>query len=388
MTALIKVLIVDDSPIMRYAIAKHLETDPGLTVVGSAPDGLAALAKIPALTPDVVALDAEMPGMNSLATLQQIMRDFPIPVVMLSSLTQHGANITVQALMQGAVDFVKKPVASTEIRTVVEELAIKIKAAARVRSTSTAKKRPVRAYLTTTVKSNSAEPAKLGLRPFRRGDPVVIIGASTGGPRALQQILSAFPAAFPAAVVIVQHMPPGFSHYLAQRLNETCQLTVQEAADGSRLACGMVLVTPGDVYLRFKEGDRIFLDQDPHPHHLRPALDIALESAAKYHGSAVNAIILTGLGSDGTRGARIIKAAGGRVIAEDGSTSVVCGLPGSVFEAGLADRVKPLPEIAPTVLELIAHKNNETAELQPLTTVSSEAAPKGPQALDIRDGQR
>lgn len=344
----IRVLIVDDSAFMRYTIAKHLEADPNIIVVGSARDGLDALDKIPALTPDVVTLDVEMPRMDGLTTLQRVMAEYPTPVIMLSSLTQRGARTTIQALIRGAVDFVPKPAASTDIRTVVEDLIVKVKTAANVRFGT----RRLSEVGSPEVAVSPA-PSKLSLHPFHQGDPVIVIGTSTGGPRALQQVLSGLPAGLPAAVVVVQHMPPGFTRSLAQRLNEISALTVQEAADGDRLARGKVLLAPGDFHLRFKDGRQVVLDHGPRRHHVRPAADVAMESAAEHHKSAVIGVVLTGMGCDGEAGAGSIKAAGGKVIAEHESTSVVYGMPRSVVEAGLADQVIPLPEVASTLVEMV-----------------------------------
>lgn len=353
MSESIRVLVVDDSPFIRYTIAKHLEADPEISVVGSAQDGLDALGKIPALNPDVITLDVEMPQMDGLTTLQQIMIEHPTPVVMLSSLTQRGTRTTIQALMRGAVDFVAKPAASTDIRTVVSELRAKIKAAARSRMGRVIRQPGPNGHL--------AEPAKAvtkskgGLRPFHNGDPVVVIGASTGGPRALHQVLTQLPGDLPAAVAVVQPMPAGFTRSLAQRLNEAAALTVQEATDGDRLAQSLVLLAPGDYHLRFTNDRQVGLDQGPRRHHVRPAVDLALESAAQHHGSKVIGVVLTGMGVDGAAGAAAIKSAGGRVIAEHESSTVVYGMPRSVIEAGHADRIVPLTEVAAAIMELINH---------------------------------
>jgi two-component system chemotaxis response regulator CheB len=340
----VRVLVVDDSAFMRLTIAKHLEADPGITVVGSARDGLDALAKIPALKPDVITLDVEMPNLDGLATLQRIMEECPRPVIMLSSLTQRGARTTIQALMRGAVDFVPKPMANSDLGTVMEELIAKVKAAAGVRPA------PPRGV---TVPLSTSAPVRLGPQPLRNGDPLIVIGASTGGPRALQQVLHDLPSDLPAAVTIVQHMPPGFTRSLAQRLHETSSLTVQEAMDGDHLARGLVLLAPGDFHLRFRDRKQIALDQGERRCHVRPSVDVTMESAAEQHGAAVIGVVLTGMGADGTDGAACIKAAGGRVIAEHESTCVVYGMPRSVVEAGLADRVVPLPEVAATLVELV-----------------------------------
>jgi two-component system chemotaxis response regulator CheB len=344
----IRVLVVDDSAFVRHILSKHLEADPDITVVGQARDGIEALAQIMTLKPDVVTLDVEMPQMDGLAALQRIMSENPTSVIMLSALTQRGAQVTVQALMRGAVDFCPKPDATVNIQSVVETLTAKIKVAAGVRPTPLA---------------SAAEPVAshtvgIGPRPFRRGDPVLVIGASTGGPRALQQVLSGLPADLPAAVAIVQHMPPGFTGSLARRLNDTTPLTVQEAADGDRLARGLALVAPGGYHLQFSGGRRVALDDGPPRNYIRPSLDVCLESAARYHRAATIGVVLTGMGYDGTEGAGHVKATDGRVIVEHESTCVVHGMPRSVLEAGLADQVVPLPKIASALIEWIGKGRN------------------------------
>ncbi len=349
MSSSLSVLIVDDSTFIRHVVAKHLEADPDITVVGSARDGLEALARIPALNPDVVILDVEMPHMDGLTALKRIMTECPTPVVMLSALTQRGASTTIRALMRGAFDFVPKPSAKVDIHTVIEELKVKIKAAASSTRLATGQL-PQSGPLT--IRSRQ------GPQLLQRGDAIIVIGASTGGPRALQQVLSRLPANLPAAVLVVQHMPPGFTQSLAQRLNEICPLRVQEAAEGDRLARGLVLLAPGDFHLQFKGRRQVTLDQGPRRHHVRPAVDVTMESAAEYHGSQVIGVVLTGMGTDGTAGAHQIKAVGGQIIAEHESTSAVYGMPASVIKAGLADQVLPLPKIAPTLLKLVNHGRN------------------------------
>jgi two-component system chemotaxis response regulator CheB len=355
----IRVMVVDDSAFMRYTVTRHLDGDPDITVVGSARDGLEALAKIPALRPDVVTLDVEMPRLDGLATLKRIMAECPTPVVMLSSLTQHGARTTVQALMRGAVDFVAKPAVSGDTEAVMAELIGKVKLAARVGlgARGDSRERPLSPppVVEPVVAEASMVLDKPGPRPFHLGDPVLVIGASTGGPRALQRVLSDLPGDLPAAVVVVQHMPAGFTRSLAQRLNETCAISVQEAAPGDRLACGLALLAPGDYHLRFEGRHQVVLDQGPRRHHVRPAVDITMESAATQHGAHVVGAVLTGMGSDGTAGCRAIKEAGGRVAAEDESTSVVFGMPRSVIEAGLADHVVPLDEMGALLTSLVTN---------------------------------
>jgi two-component system chemotaxis response regulator CheB len=339
----IRVLVVDDSPFMRHVLTKYLDAEPEISVVGQARDGEDALKKVKAFNPDVVTLDVDMPRMDGLAALQCIMAEYPTPVIMLSALTQQGASITVQALMRGAVDFVPKPAMSTNIYSAVEELIGKIKAIAGI---------PL-APLPLPLPPMPTARSHKGPQPLQDGDPVIVIGASTGGPRALHQVLSDLPADLPAAVVLVQHMPTGFTGPLAQRINQHSSLTVQEAASGDRLGRGLALLAPGDFHLRFKSCKQVFLYQGPQRNHLRPAVDVSMESAVEHFGSNVIGVVLTGMGSDGTDGARQIKAAGGKVIAEHESTSVIHSMPGSVIEAGLADLVLPLPQVASTLVELV-----------------------------------
>jgi two-component system chemotaxis response regulator CheB len=339
----IRVLVVDDSAFMRHTLAKHLEADPTITVVGTARDGLDALARIPTLQPDVVTLDVEMPRMDGLTALRRIMSECPTRVVMLSAFTQRGARATIQALMRGAVDFVPKPDATANIGSVVKELVPKIRIAAMT---------PVSSYPLSPPPPRPSTP-KSTPRSFRRGDLVIVIGASTGGPRALQSVLCDLPADLPAAVVMVQHMPPSFTRALAQRLDEHSPLTVQQAVDGDCLARGLALLAPGNFHLQLNGRRGVSLDQGPRRNGVRPALDVSMESAAAHHGQAVIGVVLTGMGADGTCGARHIKQAGGQVIAEHPSTSTVYGMPRSVIEAGLADRVVPLSEVASTLVEMI-----------------------------------
>lgn len=340
----IRVLLVDDSAFIRHTVTKYLEADRDLAVIGAARDGVEALTQIPILKPDVVVLDVEMPRMDGLAALKRIMVECPTPVVMLSALTQRGARTTIQALMRGACDFVPKPDARIDIHQVIDELTAKIKTAAASKLTSLARApvtRPIVAFI------------KQGPKLLQKGDPVIVIGASTGGPRALQQVLSGLPADLPAAVLVVQHMPPGFTRSLAQRLNELSSLTVHEAAEGDRLGRGTALLAPGDFHLRLRGIRQVSLDNGPRRCHVRPSVDVTMESAVEYHEGKVIGVVLTGMGDDGTAGSSCIKAAGGKIIAEHESTSVVYGMPASVVKAGLADRVVPLPRVAKTIVELL-----------------------------------
>lgn len=337
----IRVLVVDDSAFFRQLLTRHLDAEPDLTVVGTAPDGESALAKIAALRPDVVTLDVEMPRLDGLATLRRLMVECPTPTVMLSAHTQEGARVTVQALMRGAVEVVTKPDLGTSLAEMLAELVTKIRIAAGAHPSSPP--------ATETLHTHAGTPL---LTPFQTGDPLIVIGASTGGPRALRELLMALPADLPASIVVVQHLQAQFTGSLAQRLNQHAALCVQEARAGDRLARGLVLLAPGGQHLSI-QGRRVRLDTGPPRNHVRPSVDVTMESAAEAQGAAVIGVILTGMGTDGTEGARCIKAAGGRVVAEDETTSVVYGMPRSVIEQGLADWIVPLPKVAQTLIRLV-----------------------------------
>lgn len=344
----IRVLVVDDSAFMRAAIARLLELDPMIQVAGTARDGAEALEQLERLRPDVLTLDVEMPRMDGLTALALIMERSPTPVIMLSAMTFQGAEATLRALDLGAVDFVPKPSGSLSlnIHGVQEELIRKVKAAARARLTrsSPAAREAVRL---------APAGAKATPGPFSRRHKLIVIGSSTGGPKALHGLLPQLPADLQACLLMVQHMPTGFTQCLAEGLDRISSLVVKEAQPGDRLATGLALVAPGDQHLIVREEGRIYLDgRAPRLHGVRPAVDITLESAARLYGPALIAVILTGMGSDGAQGAALVKAHGGYVIAEDESTCVVYGMPKQVVEGGYADAVLPLPQIVPKLLRL------------------------------------
>lgn len=346
----IRVLIVDDSAYMRFTLSRALSTAPGLEVVGAARDGQEALELIPQLQPDVVTLDMEMPRLDGLSTLRQIMARWPRPVIMLSSLTTEGARETILALTWGAVDCVAKPATKANVAAVLDEVIAKIQAAAQAR---------VRANPLTLTPLPPSQRAGRGVteglskdkstRPLRMRDRVVVIGASTGGPGALQTVIADLPADLPAAVLIVQHMPVGFTRSLAERLDSLSALAIKEAAPGDALEVGRGLLAPGGFHMTVDESGRIALNQTPAVHGVRPAVDVTMASVAQRYGAASIGVVLTGMGRDGTNGALLIRSAGGQVIAEDESTCVVWGMPRSVVEAGAADRVVPLPQIAAAI---------------------------------------
>lgn len=337
----VRVLVVDDSAFMRFTITKHLNEHPGIQVIGTARDGSEALEMIPRLNPDVVTLDVEMPHLDGLSTLREIMGKFPRPVVMLSSLTAEGTVETVQALTLGAVDFIAKPGNKANIQAVMQDAAAKIIKASTSRVYSLP--RAQRAYETPLHHGSSIHKTS---RTLGSADKVLVIGSSTGGPRALNALVPELPADLPAAVVIVQHMPVGFTRSLADRLDSISRIRVKEAEPGDRLEVGRALLAPGGFHMTFDRNGQVALNQNPPVHGVRPAIDVTMTSMVPLYGKSLMGVILTGMGSDGTTGCQLIHETGGYVIAEDESTCVVWGMPRSVFEAGVADEVRPLHDIS------------------------------------------
>jgi len=348
---------------MRHIISRSLNEAPGLRVVGAARDGREALEQISALEPDVVTLDVEMPRLDGLAALREIMAHSPRPVIMLSTFTRKGAHETVQALMWGAVDFVAKPAARANVAVVMEEVVAKVRAAAAARRLQPAfGAAPLPRENTTQPAAPERSPALRRARPARK---VVVIGASTGGPRALTLVLAGLPPNLDAAVLVVQHMPAGFTRSLAERLNTVSAIPIKEAEAGDDLGAGLGLVAPGGFHLTLDEASRIALTTSPPVHGVRPAVDVTMTAAARQFGAAAVGVVLTGMGSDGTHGAALIRAAGGRVIAEHESTCVVWGMPRSVVEAGFADLIAPLPEVAGAIESLVGlEQPRQTAEAE------------------------
>ena len=350
----VRVLVVDDSAFMRHVISRGLEANPTIQVVGAARDGYEALEMIERLRPNVVTLDVEMPRMNGLTTLREIMSRPSLArigarVVMLSSLTQEGASETIQALAMGAVDFVAKPGQKTQISEVLDEVVAKVLRAAQARSL------PAAGYVdgqNRSVPESRSKPLKK-TRPRMRHEPVVLIGASTGGPRALHTVVPMLQAALPAAFVIVQHMPSGFTQSLANRLESLSDLQVREVTPGAQLEVGMALLARGGSHLTFDAQGKAILNQGPTVHGVRPAVDVTLASLAEYTGRRTIAVILTGMGSDGTNGAALVRTAGGSVLVEAQSSCVVWGMPRSIEEAGLANHVVPLEQMASAISQAV-----------------------------------
>ncbi len=342
----LRVLIVDDSVVMRRLVSDMVLSDPELEVAGVAHHGLIALAKIPQVSPDIVTLDVDMPEMDGLESLARIRADYPnLPVIMLSGLTEDGAKATIEALAMGASDYVTKPstigTSSTSASEVRDELLKKIKALGSRKLSQRAKSR----------RSAKGEPS--GQSRLE----VVAIGISTGGPNALVQVLPELPADFPVPVLVVQHMPPLFTRFLAERLEKLCRLRVREAVQGERLEPGTIWIAPGDFHMEIERTDKgafIRLHQGPLENSCRPAVDPLFRSAVECFGSRVLGVVMTGMGQDGLQGSRCIHDAGGQLLAQDQQTSVIWGMPRFVTEEGLPDAVLPLERLAEAIQQRVA----------------------------------
>ncbi len=350
----VRVLVVDDSAFMRRVLTSMLERDPEIQVVGFARSGAEALEKIPLLRPQVVTLDVEMPGLNGLETLERIICTYPLPVVMVSALTTEGAEATIRALELGAVDFVAKPARQADLGLLADDLPAKVKAVAGVQVSKVCRLQT--AHLPPAGGQIAASPRPMAAVAGRAGNrlQVVGLGTSTGGPSALHTVVTALPDNLPVGILIVQHMPPGFTRPLAQRLNDKSKISVKEAEAGDVVKPGTALVAPAGQQLHLEEraGEvRVVLDYNsPVDTLFKPSVDVMLLSVAKIYGASALGVILTGMGNDGLRGIRAIKEKGGRSLAEAESTCVVYGMPKAVVEAGLADKVVPLPQMAAEIV--------------------------------------
>lgn len=353
----VRVLVVDDSSLMRRLITRLLETDKEIKVIGTATDGLDAIDKVKVLRPDAVSMDVEMPKLDGLATLRRVMKEHPVPVIMLSALTTEGARATMEALAAGAVDFVPKPLRSTDINRMTQDLATKLKVAARV-----SMRKVARPLLINRVTAPLSMPAPAGNSTPVKGSgktELVVIGSSTGGPAALQHIVPFLPANLKAAVVIVQHIPAGFSKSMAEHLNRKSQIAVKHAEAGDIIRPGQVLVAPAGYEFTFRNngGNKtVSLDkfgQPIPPGGFRPSVDVVMHSAAQVYADRVMGVLLTGMGRDGSQGLLSIRQMGGRTIAEHESTCVVYGMPKAAVELGAAEKVVPLPQIAAEIQRLL-----------------------------------
>ena len=346
----IRVLVIDDSALIRQILTSGLSLDPEIEVVGSAIDPYVARDKIIKLQPDVLTLDVEMPRMDGVEFLHKLMPQYPLPVVMVSSLTQRGKQITIEALEAGAVDFVSKPTSNVAhgMNSMLNELRKKVKVASRA-NVSHWKNKPHFKPGTTAISSKALAEST---------DKVIAIGASTGGTEAIKKVVCQFPASSPG-VVIVQHMPPGFTKMFSERLNQLCAMEVKEAEDGDRVRSGRILVAPGakqlevmrsgGVYqVRCKEGEKV-------SGHC-PSVDVMMHSVAKNVGSNAIGVMLTGMGSDGAEGMLAMHNAGARTLAQDEASCVVFGMPKVAYEKGGAEKLVPLDKIAAKVLSMLTEK--------------------------------
>ena len=362
----IRVLIIDDSALVRDILTQGLSADPSLEVVGAASDPYAARDKIVQTRPDVLTLDVEMPRMDGVEFLRRLMPQYPLPVVMVSSLTQRGKEITLQALEAGAVDFVAKPAANIAdgLQSMMLELRTKIKIASTANVSHWKNKRDeLFRFLQSTKSFVAASAAALasGARTPTRAlaestDKVIAVGASTGGTDAIRRFLCELPPTCPGGVVVVQHMPAGFTKTFAERLNAESALRVKEAESGDRVMSGTALIAPGDKHLSvIRSGGRyeVRLSDEEKVNGHRPSVDILMFSVARNVGANAVGVILTGMGADGAAGLKAMREAGAETIAQDEATSVVFGMPKAAIECGAAATVLPLSAIAQTALDKI-----------------------------------
>ena len=338
----IRVLVVDDSALMRKLIPQMLAADESIDVVGTAMDGTFCLKKIEELRPGVVTLDLEMPGMNGIDALKEIMRKQPVPVIVFSSHSTEGASVTMKALGLGAFDFVTKPKdASAHMAETAKELIAKVKAAAECKL----KPRMLPGV------PPKPEKVKAAGAPTK----IVAIGVSTGGPQAMEYLLSQLPGDFPGAITVVQHMPDGFTDMFARRLDEVCPLRVKEAQSGDLLLPGRVLICPGSRHMKVKRlplGDIVVLSDDPHVNGHRPSADVLLRSVAEEFKAHAIGVLMTGMGDDGAEGLGAIKKEGGMTIAQNEESCVVFGMPKAAIERGYAVRVVALDVMGSTLQAL------------------------------------
>lgn len=346
--AKLRILVVDDSVVIRRLVSDVINADPALEVVGIAANGRIAQERVEQLKPDLVTMDVEMPEMDGVAAVRELRKKYPrLPVIMFSTLTDRGAATTMDALSAGASDYVCKPAnvgsASAGMAKVREDLIPKIKALCGLREPLIAKA-PAPSF-----QPVPARPKPLAGIMNNWHMDILAIGVSTGGPNALAELLPAIPGDFPLPIVIVQHMPPVFTRLLAERLNASSRISVREGVAGADLTPGAAWIAPGDVHMILEKtaaGARLKLTKDAPENSCRPAVDPLFRSVARIYGGATLAVILTGMGQDGLRGCEQIAEAGGQILAQDEATSVVWGMPGFIARAGLADKVLPLDQIA------------------------------------------
>jgi two-component system chemotaxis response regulator CheB len=333
----VKVLVVDDSAIMRKLLSDILNGDKGIEVVGTASNGADALENIHNLKPDVVTMDIEMPKMDGLTAIQNIMVENSLPVIMVSVMDKRQADVTMKALDIGAIDFISKTsgTLSLDIEDAGRTLISKVKMAARIKISKR--------------KETKVKPISYPKFRWHKGDWLVTIGASTGGPKSIPEVLSRLPRNLPAATLIAQHMPKSFTKSFAERLNWYTSLEVREAEEGDEISPGVVLLAPGNFHLEVDK-KRIHLSDGPQINNVRPSVDVLMKSSAKSYGSRCIGVLLTGMGKDGASGMKEIKKYGGKTIAESKETCIVYGMPKAAIELRIVDKIVPLPQIASQII--------------------------------------
>lgn len=356
---MVKVLVVDDSAFMRNVLTNMLSSDPGISIVGTAKDGIEAIEKVALLKPDIVTMDVEMPRMDGITALKHIMEKTPVPVIMVSSLTDEGAKVTLDALDLGAVDFIPKNLSELSVNIVLikEMLIEKIKLLAK----KGLQRRPFRPMARPTAEVRASETNRIVVPQQRmtgeRKTAIVAIGTSTGGPKALQDVITLLPKEFPVPIVIAQHMPPNFTGPFADRLNQCSQIEVKEANEGDVLKPGLALLAPGRGHMRVIRKRNmevaITISENREDYIYRPSVDALMLSVAECFPGRSLGVILTGMGNDGLKGLTELKKTGGRIFAQNEQTCVVYGMPKAVVEAGIADKVLALEEMAGEIINSV-----------------------------------
>jgi two-component system, chemotaxis family, protein-glutamate methylesterase/glutaminase len=339
----INVLVVDDSAIVRKIFSEELSAYPDIQVVGTAPDPYVARDKILSLKPDVITLDIEMPRMDGLTFLRKLMKYYPLPTVVVSSLTTKGGKLTLEALDIGAVDVIAKPGPAYTVGDMSAQLADKIRAAARARIKTSEEGKS---------ETTSHQPIKALAQTSNK---VIAVGASTGGTEALKVLLTQMPPNSPG-MVIVQHMPANFTTAFAERLNGMCQINVREAKDGDRISNGLALIAPGNYHMLLRRSGAMYyveVKTGPMVHHQRPAVDVLFRSTAQYAGANAIGVILTGMGADGAAGLLEMKDSGAATIAQDENTCVVFGMPKEAIKLGAVDKIMPIDQIATQIIRMV-----------------------------------
>lgn len=354
----IKVVVVDDSAVMVRLLSEIINNDPELRVVGTASHGIDAVRKVESLCPDVVTMDVNMPRMDGIKAVEYIMSTVPTPIIMISSLTQEGAEVTLQALDLGAIDFVSKPsgYVSLDIEDLSTEIIAKIKLAAKIHVVRTVNRSATIPFLPKRPQKKRDTLSHISVSPLKKKPDykqVVAIGCSTGGPSALNDILQKFPADFSAPILVVQHMPEKFTEKLAELLDHRIALHVVEAKEGMAIRRGVVYIAPGAYHMRIRSNRTIALEHEHSPTVPCPSVDILMTSAAEVFGKDVIGVILTGMGNDGVVGMNAIKDKKGGTIAQDEDTSLVFGMPKMAIESGCIDSIVPISLVPDEIMNLL-----------------------------------